>query len=262
MGRIGHQDGLALAQHAEQTESGPITTAHIQGLPEPLQRYLSYAQVIGKHPIRTVCLAQQGVMRTQPGKPWLPFTAKQSFTVTPSAFLWQAKMQALPFVWISARDQFSQGHGTMRIKFWSVMPLGNARGPEMDQSELQRFLAEMIWFPTAWLTSAIEWQAVDAHAVKATLRMSDVATTVVLHVNEQGQLTQVTADRYKEKHGHYLLAPWSGQCDGYQEVEGMRIPRRIAITWHLPSGEFTWFHCQIRQIEYNQSGRVTVLSYE
>jgi hypothetical protein len=246
-------------QYGQQAQPGLITQAQVLGLPEVAQRYLSYAQVVGKEPIRTVRLRQQGSMRTQPGQKWLPMVAEQYFTTTPPAFLWHATMQLFPFVWISATDRFSEGHGTMRIKLWSVIPMGNAHGSEMDQSEMQRYLAEMIWFPTAWLSDAIEWQAIDAHSVKATMRESGVAAPVVLHVNEQGQLTHVTADRYKEEHGHYLLAPWSGQCYDYQEVDGMRIPTRIEITWHLASGEFTWFRCKITEIEYNQSGKVTVL---
>jgi hypothetical protein len=95
--------------------------------------------------------------------------------------------------------------------------------------------------------------------VRATLRDSGVTGSVVLHVNEHGQLTQVTADRYKEEHGHYLLTPWSAQCNEYQDVEGMRIPTRIEITWHLASGEFTWFRVKITEIEYDQSGKVTRL---
>lgn len=122
---------------------------------------------------------------------------------------------------------------------------------------MRRYLAEMVWFPTAWLSDAIAWQAIDASSVQATFREPGVTGSVVLHVNEQGQLTHVTADCYKEEHGHYLLAPWSGQCNEYQEVDGMRIPTRIAITWHLASGEFTWFRVQITEIEYDQSGRVT-----
>ena len=136
--------------------------------------------------------------------------------------------------------------------------MGNAHGPAINQSEMQRYLAEMIWFPTAWLTSSIEWQTIDACSVRATMHKPGVTASVVLHVNEQGQITQVTADRYKEEHGGYLLAPWEGQCDEYQEVEGMRIPTRIAITWHLASGDFTWFRCKITRIEYNQSGKMKV----
>ena len=147
------------------------------------------------------------------------------------------------------------GHGCMVIKLLSFITMGNAHGPEMDQGELQRYLAEMAWFPTAWLSDAIEWQAIDANSVQATFREPGVTGSVVLHVNEHGQLTHVTADRYKEEHGHYLLTPWSAQCNEYQEVEGMHIPTRIEITWHLASGEFTWFRVKITEIEYNQSGK-------
>lgn len=186
-------------------------------------------------------------------------TAEQYFTMTPPAFLWHATIWPFPLVRISATDRFSEGHGNMRIKLLSVITVGNARGPEMDQGEMQRYLAEMIWFPTAWLSNAIEWQAIDAHSVKATMRESGVTASVVLHVNKQGEVTHVTADRYREEHGHYLLAPWSGQCTAYQEVDGMRIPTKIEITWHLASGDFTWFRCKITEIEYNQSEMVTRL---
>jgi hypothetical protein len=37
----------------------------------------------------------------------------------------------------------------------------------------------------------------------------------------------------------------------------MRIPTTFEITWHLASGDFSWFCGQITEIEYNQSGKVT-----
>jgi hypothetical protein len=105
-------------------------------------------------------------------------------------------MRPFPLAWISATDRFTAGQGNMRIKLLSAITVGNAHGQEMNQGELQRYLAEMIWFPTAWLSDAIAWQAVDAHSAKATFRELGVMGSVVLHVNEQGQLTHVTADRY------------------------------------------------------------------
>jgi hypothetical protein len=255
MNRTIQNEALALLQQSKPAQPVLITDAHLTGLPEVMQRYLRYAGVVGKAPIRTVRLTQQGVMRQQPHQKWMPLVAEQYVTTKPPAFLWICTMRPFPLAWVSATDQFSQGHGSMRIKLLSAIPLGNAHGPEMDQGELQRYLAEMIWFPTAWLSDAIEWQAIDANSVQATFREPGVTGSVVLHMNEQGQLTHVTADRYKEEHGHYLLAPWSAQCNEYQEVEGMHIPTRIEITWHLASGEFTWFRVKITEIEYNQSGK-------
>lgn len=252
-----HKDGLALLQRGVQGQHGPITQEQVMGLPEPVRRYLSYAQVVGKEAIRTVRLKQQGFMRMRPGQKWLPMVAEQFVTTTPPAFLWHTRIRPFPFVSISASDRFTEGHGSMRIKLLSFIPMGNAQGPEMDVGELQRYLLEMAWYPTAWLSNAIEWQAIDANSVKATIHQQGVMASGVLHVNEQGQLIRLTADRYREEHGHYQLAPWTVDSGEYQEADGIRIPTSSEVTWHLASGDFTWFRFKFTEIEYNQSGRVT-----
>jgi len=145
----------------------------------------------------------------------------------------------------------------MRIKPLSLIIVANTRGPEMDQSSALRYLAEMIWFPTAWLSNYIQWQAIDAHSVKAIFHEPRVMFSAVLHMNEQGQPTNFTTDRYMEEHGYYRLTSWSGKTNEYREVDGMRIPTRIEVSWHLASGEFSYFRCKITEIEYNQSGKVT-----
>ncbi len=251
-----HNEAFELLQRGEQAQPGFITEAQLLGLPEIMQRYLRYTGAVGKEPIRTVRLKQKGVMRQEPGQNWLPLVAEQYFTTTPPAFLWQATIRPFPLFSISATDQFSYGHGNMLIKLWSFITVGDARGPFLDQGELQRYLGEMVWFPTAWLTNAIQWQAMDAHSVKATFHQQSVPASVVLHFDEQDQLTHLTAERYMEEHRHYRLEPWSVQVQEYQEVDGMRIPTEIEITWHLASGDFTWFRCKITEIEYNQSGKV------
>ena len=71
-----------------------------------------------------------------------------------------------------------------------------------NEGELQRFLGEITWFPTAWFSDAIEWQEIDEHSVQATLHVPGVTGSVVLHVNEQGQVCLVTAQRYMGNQGH------------------------------------------------------------
>lgn len=149
MSRTIRNETRELLQHSQQARPALITEAQVRRLPAPVQRYLRYAQVVGKEPIRTVRLKQQGVMRTQPGQKWMPVVAEQYFTTQPPAFLWYATMRPFPLVWISGIDRFSDGHGSMRIKLLSFIPLGDARGSEIDQGELQRYLLEMGWFPTA-----------------------------------------------------------------------------------------------------------------
>jgi hypothetical protein len=255
MSHVQHNEGLALLQHAEQEQPSLITEDQILALPAPMQRYLTYAQVAGKEPVRTVRLSQKGCMRQKPGQKWIPLIAEQYFTTNPPAFLWRGTMRPFPCFWMTGIDRFSGGHGSMRIKLLSVIPLPLTSGPKMDQGELQRYLGEIIWFPTAWFSDAIDWQVSDEHSVLATLHEPGVSGSVVLRVNEQGQLTLITAQRYMGNQG--LLTPWSIQLEAYREVNGMCIPTVFEVTWHPASGDFTWFRGQITEIEYNQPAKVT-----
>ncbi|MGZ3623816.1 MAG: DUF6920 family protein [Ktedonobacteraceae bacterium] len=250
-----HNDGPALLQYTDQEWSGFITEDQVLAMPEPMQRYLTYVQVVGKEPTHTVRLSQKGYMRQKPGQKWTSLSAKQYFTTNPPTFLWHGSMRPFPFFWMTGTDRFSDGHGSMRIKLLSVIPLPLASGPKMDQGELQRYLGEIIWFPTAWFSNAIDWQVIDKHSVQATLHEPGVTGSVVLHVNEQGQLTLVTAQRYMGNQG--ILTPWSIHLEAYREVNGMHIPTVFEVTWHPASGDFTWFRGQITEIEYNQSGKFT-----
>jgi hypothetical protein len=249
---------LELWQQSEQTHPVLITEADVLRLPEAMQRYLRYAHVVGKEPIQTVRLKQRGFFRTQPGQKWLPMVAEEYFTTNPFAFLWCGKIRLFPLISISAWDRFSDGHGSLRVKLLSLVPLAEVHGPEADQGELLRYLGEIIWFPTAWLSDSIEWQAIDAQSVKVTIRQPSATVSAVLHVNEQGQMTHLTAERFMAEGKSHRLERWSAQCQEYQEVSGMLIPTRVEVTWNLASGDFSYFRGEITEIEYNQSGRVTV----
>jgi hypothetical protein len=53
-----------------------VTEAMLDGLPEPVQRYLRYTGVIGKPLVRTVHLRQRGKMLLASGQPWIPLQAQ------------------------------------------------------------------------------------------------------------------------------------------------------------------------------------------
>jgi hypothetical protein len=250
---------LERLQRSEHTPPALITEADVLRLPEAMQRYLRYTRVVGKEPIQTVRLKQRGLFRTQPGQKWLPMVAEEYFTTKPFAFLWCGKIRLVPLISISAWDRFSDGHGSLLVKLLSLVPLAEVYGPEADQGKLLRYLGEIIWFPTAWLSDAIAWQAIDAQSVQVTIRQPSVTVAAVLHVNEQGQMIHLTAKRFMAEGKSYRLERWSAQCHEYQEVSGMLIPTRVEVMWNLASGDYSYFRGEITEIEYNQSGRVTVL---
>jgi hypothetical protein len=58
-------------------EARLVTVAMLDGLPEPVQRYLRYTGVIGKPFVRTVHLKQRGQMLLASGRPWIPLKAQR-----------------------------------------------------------------------------------------------------------------------------------------------------------------------------------------
>lgn len=242
-------------QRQKHPHAAPITEADVLRVPEPMQRYLRYAQIIGKEPIQTVSLTQRGFFRTHPDQRWFPLVADEDFTTSPPAFLWHGKIRLVPGIFFSARDHFAEGHGNLQVKLCSLIPLADVHGPEADQGELLRYLGEMIWFPTAWLSEALEWQARDAYTVQVTLRQPTVSVSAVLSINDLGQMTRLTAERSMVQGRSSRLEPWSAHCQEYQEVQGMRIPTSVDVAWNLASGDFSYFRGEITAIAYNQQGK-------
>ncbi|NJE05317.1 hypothetical protein E3E36_04010 [Thermococcus sp. M36] len=83
---------------SELEKSKIVTEEEIKDLPEPVQGYLRYTQVIGKEKINTVRLKQSGHFRMKEDQRWMPITAEQYFSVDSAEFIWMAEVKAAPLL--------------------------------------------------------------------------------------------------------------------------------------------------------------------
>ncbi|MBP7331443.1 MAG: hypothetical protein KBA08_03925 [Firmicutes bacterium] len=230
-----------------------ITEADLAGLPSCVQKWLAQSQVVGKEKISTVRLKQSGVMRLKEDQPWMPFEAEQYFNVDEPGFVWKAKVKMNPLLYFSGRDRYFQGRGEMDIKALSLLTVANAgASSEMDQSAMLRYLAEMIWFPTAALSNYIKWEEIDANSARATMNYRGMTGSGVYTFDDKGAAVSFFAKRYRETNGQFTLDPWGGVVKGYNEFNSVRIPARLDVIWQLETGDFNWFQCEITEIDYNK----------
>jgi len=210
-------------------ESKPeiITEEDIQGLPEPVKRYLTYAGVMGKEKIKAVRLKQIGYLRQKPDQPWMPLEAEQYFTTDPPAFLWTASAKAFPLISIKARDMYFEGKGNMYVKLPPFITIADARGQEIDQGSLLRYLAEMVWFPTAYLSEYIRWEPLDSNSARIVMNYQGITLPATVFFNEKGEMTRLVARRYAEMDGSYSLEDWAPVMSEYREFNGIRIPTKV-----------------------------------
>jgi len=229
-----------------------IRKEDLQRLPLPVQKWLERSGIMGKEKITAVRLKQKGLMRIKEDGPWMPAEAEQYFAVDEPGFVWKARVKMLPFLYFTGMDRYRAGSGHMNIKILSLIPVVNAKGPEVDQGTLLRYLGEITWFPTAALSSYIRWEPLDSGSARAVMSYKGVTASAVFSFNDSGDLSRVTAKRYRETNGKYTLEDWEVVAKGYREYQGIRIPNQMDVTWKLRTGDFTWYRVEITEVEYNK----------
>lgn len=249
--KMAQQDVHTMFADTETAKLPIITSEETGDLPEPVQRYLEFTNVLGKERIRTVRLKQEGSFRTKPDQKWFLMKATQHFNATSLSFVWHAKMKFFPLITVHARDKLHDGQAHMFVKLSSLKTLVDAKGAQLDQGALLRYLSEMVWFPTAFLEDYIEWAPIDASSAKATIRYGDLSAWGVFHFDEEGRIVRFTTDRYREVDGEFELAEWFTLTSDYREFDGILIPSKGEAAWHLDSGDFCYFRGEIVDVEYD-----------
>ncbi len=229
----------------------PISEADLAAVPEPVARYLRRAGVVGRTRVQNVRLRQRGTFRMSEKGGWAAMAAEQRYTVQPPAFVWRATIAAFLLAQVKVTDGFADGHGWLAAKLFGLFSVADARGPEVDQGELLRFMTEIVWFPTAWLSGYITWQPVDARSVKATIDHQGITASAILTFDEQDRMAAIEAQRFRMVGARYSLDTWVIELARYEEHSGLLIPTAGRALWKLPAGDYDYFKGEITDLEYD-----------
>lgn len=226
----------------------------LTNLPYPVQNWLMHSGVVGKEKIHSVRLHQSGSMLTKPGGKWMPAVSEQYFTVDNPAFLWSVKMEMNSFLSMTGRDKFENGKGSMNIKALSLITVAKDEGEKIDQGTMLRYLAEIVWFPSAAFNEYMKWESIDSLTAKATLTYKGLNVSGIFSFDQIGNVIAFEAKRYGNFNGAYSMETWHINCREPRNFSGIIIPSKSDVTWKLKDGDFTWFKMEIKDIEYNQQG--------
>ena len=235
----------------EKMEKRVITEEMIDNLPQAVQRWLKRSNIIGKEEIHTVHLRQKGEMRIKPESNWMKADAEQYITTNPPGFIWIADVKS-SFMYFYGRDKYENGRGNMFIKLFSLIPVVDAKGEEIDQGALLRYLGEIVWHPSSPLSDYISWEEINSTAAKATMSYGGVTASGTFKFDEYGDFVSFEADRYYYRKEGSTLERWVITAEkNYGEFEGIRIPVNLSVTWKLER-DFTWYRLEITEVEYNK----------
>jgi hypothetical protein len=137
----------------------------------------------------------------------------------------------------------------MLIELFSLIPVVDAKGEEIDQGALLRFLGEMVWYPSAALKDYVAWDGIDANTARATMRYGGITASGTFKFNENGDFVSFEADRYYYRKEGSTLEKWVITASDHSEFDGIRIPANLSVTWRL-DGDFTWYKLEIVEVKY------------
>ena len=233
------------------TRGPAITAESLNDLPPIVQKWLIRSNIIGKPPIRTLCLRQKGAMRMQENGKWLPFSAEQFINADDQAFVWNATVNSGGILPINARDKYFRCHGNMFINGMYTVPIANNSGREIDQGTLMRFLAEIIWFPTAALATYIRWDYLSETSAIATIDNGLTSVSGVFSFETNGDVKGFEGMRYRDINHYYALEKWTIAIMGYRVLGGVRIANNCEVSWQKNGKTFTWLKVEISKMQFS-----------
>ncbi len=247
-----NEERLVIKQEAVAT-SEKITTESIAHLPAPVQLWLKRSGVVGRTPVKSVYLTQSLQMKMKPEQTdWYEARATQLFTSSPPAFNWMVNLRMNAFMNVLGRDQFHHGQGEMLIKLLSVYPMVDAENTDkLNQASLQRYLAEIVWFPSEATSSYIQWEPLDEHSARATMTVNGTSGSGDFHFDENGNFSEFSTMRYKdidEKAGKLL---WTIKATKHKSFDGITVPVELSAEWDLETGPWEWLRLNIEEITFD-----------
>jgi hypothetical protein len=258
------QAQLQAWRRALDAASRPVTPPtvdfrELDGLPAPVQRYLRLALTEGMPLVAKVDMRHSGAMNMGELKAqWKPFTSDQHVLTKRPGFGWNARISMLPGVKVRVSDNYVAGTGSLHAGLFGLITLADMGGSDdMNRGELLRFFAESPWYPTALLPSqGVTWQAVDAHAARATMSDGALSVSLLIGFNQAGLIGTVYAEaRGRTVKGRLVQTPWQGRFWHYQHCAGMQLPYSAEVAWMLTDGAAPYWRADLVSIAHTFTGQ-------
>ncbi len=231
-----------------------ITENEIKNLPDPVKKWIHTSGAIGKPFINVGKVKQKAEIKMNPEQDnWLPATAIQYTTIENPAFIWKVDVKMNPFISFQGRDKFENGNGKMLIKMNSLINVVNEQGEKLDEGTLQRYLGEMVWFPSLALSQYISWDQINDTTAKATIKYKGTKGSGKFYFNSDGNFTKFSAMRYRGNEIDSKKQEWILVVSEHRIFEGIKVPSKMTATWKLEEKDWTWLQLEITDIKYNEN---------
>lgn len=235
-----------------------------------MRRYLAHVLTharVDATPITAIHATQRGTFELN-GQ-WQPFRASHTVTINPAGFRWTAGIRASAGVDAQVVDYYAHQTGGLEAHLLGAFKMMSVQDTTaVNSGELMRYLAEMPWYPTAFLGTNMRWHSdpdtsdsdtsdsenrdSESRADRATATLSDgdVTATITFFVTDAGEIDRIEGKRYKGTDEDAQLEQWRGRFWDYQLIDGVRVPIQGEVMWVVGDSEQPYWRGTIESITF------------
>jgi len=248
----------AAAAVAQRGSAEIVRDVDLAPLPPLVQRYLRAAGVVGQPRVRTYRARAHGRIRSGPDARWIPLSFEQINVVDPPTrlFYMTGSMFGIP---VQGYHRYVGSAATMRVKAAALVPVADAAGREMTQSETVTIFNDMCFLaPATLIDPRIVWEGSQERSVGAAFSNAGCTIRAQLVFDDAGDLIDFRSDdRYQLAGGGKTARKqrWSTPLEAYRHFGRMRLASRGAALWHEPGGAYAYIELAIDDVDYNVAQR-------
>lgn len=247
----------ARATLASMLDPGPdlvFDPGTLDDLPAPARRLLNRALPPGVPLSSAVELTMEGEIKL--GGRWLPFTADQILRAG-VGFVW-APTVGRRILRFTGADVLGPDGARIEFRLHGRIPVVRGSGPDIERSAAGRLAAETVaWLPQALTPQAgATWSGTDDEQATVTIDAAGQRVDVNLAVDDDGQLTWLALQRWRDSAKPPRYAAFGGSVDGFHTTDtGVIIARSGVVGWdwgtpEQAAGEF--FHYAVKSARFVQ----------
>jgi hypothetical protein len=171
-------------------------------------------------------------------------------------FFMRASRAGVPFV---VYHRYVGDAATMEVRLAGLIPIADARGAQMTQSETVTLFNDMCFLAPATLVDApVTWKTLGKSEVCATYTNAGQTISAYLSFDAAGDLVGfISPDRYQSDGKTYRLLPWSTPLRDFQDFGVARLPAFGEARWHEAAGEWTYGQFWLERIDYDDRAPVS-----
>lgn len=225
----------------------PFDPAAWTSPPEPVRRYLRAVLPPDLPRILSATFTHTGTFLL--GDQWRPFNSHQFVVTRRPGFLWDARISRAFYV----HDAYIAGAGLLHATLFGLLDLAHTPNtPELAEGELQRFLAEAVWYPSLYAPGGdVRWDAMDDQNAAATLRDGKTSAALSFHFSDAGLVTRIFSPaRFRIVDKKAVPTPWECRLWNYQRHAGILIPTEAEVAWLLPTGPLPYWRGRLTSIYF------------